>query len=187
MLCLLWLHKRIGARPCARARTRSWRSAISSTTVLGEAYVQLTPCCHHWKATGIARSSRYKNEETLSHAARQRQVCGHRGRRLCSQNMVNPRDPRSARGGLSRGSDNGSHLLQQAVVVWECRRRGPNSLCHGRGKAQTSVPTQINVDSSADGTFLPSSRRACKLSPCEACSPGTWGRSSKEGKIHGSR
>lgn len=125
MLCLLWLHKRIGARPCARARTRSWRSAISSTTVLGEAYVQLTPCCHHWKATGIARSSRYKNEETLSHAARQRQVCGHRGRRLCSQNMVNPRDPRSARGGLSRGSDNGSHLLQQAVVVWEWRRRGP--------------------------------------------------------------
>jgi hypothetical protein len=103
MLCLLRLHKRVGARLCARARTRSWRSAISSTAVLGEAYVQVTPCCHHWKATGIARSSKYKNEETPSYAAWQRQVCGHRGRRLCSQNMVNPRDPRSAGGGISRG------------------------------------------------------------------------------------
>jgi hypothetical protein len=154
---------------------------------MGDAYVQVTQCWHQWKPTGIARSHRYKNQETVSYAARHRQVGGHRGRRRRSRNMVNPEDPHSAGGGLSRGSDNGSHLLQQAVVVWDCRWRCPNPICHGRGKAQTSMPAHINVDSSADGTFLPSSRRACKLSSCEAGSQGTGGRSSNEGKILGSR
>lgn len=79
MLCLLYLYKRTCARPGARARARLWRSAFSRTTGVGEAYIQMAQCCHHWKALGKARYYRYEDKKTISPAARQRRVFRHRG------------------------------------------------------------------------------------------------------------
>ena len=79
MLCLLYLNKRTNARPRARAHARLWRSAFSGTTGLGQAYIQMAQCCHYWKAHGKARYYRYEDKKTISPAARQRRVSGHRG------------------------------------------------------------------------------------------------------------